>query len=108
MYSATMASFAGQFSQYFDRRLLDKTGLTGMFDIHMDLVPDETVPQIDLRAVETGDAMAGLRAMGRWQQQRYGGVIVPALRNQLGLRVQSGKGPGDTLVIDHIERPSPN
>ena len=52
--------------------------------------------------------MAGLRAMIRWQQQRYGGVIIPALQNQLGLKVESGKGPGDTLVIDHIERPSPN
>jgi uncharacterized protein (TIGR03435 family) len=52
--------------------------------------------------------MAGLRAFADWQQQRYGGVIVAALQNQLGLTVESGKGPGDTLVIDHIERPSPN
>jgi uncharacterized protein (TIGR03435 family) len=52
--------------------------------------------------------MADLRAMIRGQQQRYGGVIVPALQNQLGLTLESGKGPGDTLIIDHIERPSPN
>jgi bla regulator protein blaR1 len=108
MYSATIASFASQLSQYFDRRLIDKTGLTGMFDIHMDLVPEDAGPSPFASAENRGDPMAGLRAMTSWQQQRYGGVIVPALQNQLGLKVESGKGPGDTLVIDHIERPSPN
>jgi uncharacterized protein (TIGR03435 family) len=77
----------------------------------MDLVPDDNAPKLDLQAVfnETpGDAMAGLTAINRFQQQAYGAVIVPALQKQLGLTVESGKGPGDTLVIDHIERPSPN
>jgi bla regulator protein blaR1 len=108
MYSTTMASFAGQLSQYFERRLIDKTGLTGMFDIHMDLVPEDAGPSPLASAENQGYVMGGLRAMASWEQQRYGGVIVPALRNQLGLKVESGKGPGDTLVIDHIERPSPN
>jgi len=106
MYSATMGTFAGQIAQYFDRRLIDKTGLSGVFDIHMDLVPEDAGPPP--LAENPGDAMVGLRAMAGWWQQRYGGVIVPALQKQLGLTVESGKGPGDTLVIDHIERPSPN
>jgi uncharacterized protein (TIGR03435 family) len=110
MYSVTMADFAGQISRYFDRRLIDNTGLTGVFDIHMDLVPEDSPsPEpTDAAPPPVGDPMADLRAMMRGQQQRYGGVIVPALRNQLGLTVESGKGPGDALVIDHIERPSPN
>ena len=110
MYSATMADFAGQISRYFDRRLIDNTGITGVFDIHMDLVPEDSPPRgpTDAAPPPAGDPMADLRAMFRGQQQRYGGVIVPALRNQLGLTVESGKGPGDTLVIDYIQRPSPN
>jgi uncharacterized protein (TIGR03435 family) len=107
MYSVTMAGFANQISRWFDRRLVDKTGLTGVFDIHMELVPEDAGPPPS--AVENpGDAMAGLRAFAGWGQRQYGGVIVPALQNQLGLKVESGKGPGDTLVIDHIERPSSN
>jgi bla regulator protein blaR1 len=106
MYSAAMAGFASQISQYFDRRLIDRTGLTGMYDIHMNLAPEDAGPPP--LAENPGDAMAGLRAMNSWQQQRYGDVIVPALQSQLGLKVESGKGPGDALVIDHIERPSPN
>jgi uncharacterized protein (TIGR03435 family) len=110
MHSATMAGFAGQISQYFDRHLIDKTGLAGVFDIHMDLVrenspspePTDSVPPLP------GDAMSGLRALISRQQRLYGGVIIPALQNQLGLKVESGKGPGDMLVIDHVERPSPN
>ena len=111
MYSVTMASFAATISNYFDRHLIDKTGLSGVFDIHMSLVRDDAVPPPNLAAVEgenPSDAMAALRAFASFQQQAYGGVIVPALQNQLGLKVESGKGPGDTLVIDHIERPSPN
>ncbi len=110
MYSATMADLAGQISRYFDRRLIDNTGLTGVFDIHMDLVPEDSPsPEpADAAPPPAGDPMADLRAMIRGQQQRYGGVIVPALQKQLGLKVESGKGPGDTLVIDSIERPSPN
>jgi len=108
MYSVTMTFFVGQISHYFDRHLIDKTGLTGVFDIHMDLVPEDAGPS-PLASVENrADPMASLRAVNSWQQQRYGGVIIPALQNQLGLKVESGKGPGDTLVIDHIERPSPN
>jgi uncharacterized protein (TIGR03435 family) len=111
MYSVPMTRFVNQISGYFDRRLIDKSGLTGVFDIHMDLVPDDAVPRFNPSAVENenpGDATAGLRAFNGWQQRAYGGVIVPALQKQLGLTVEPGKGPGDTLVIDHIERPSPN
>jgi uncharacterized protein (TIGR03435 family) len=109
MYSATMADFAGQISRYFDRRLIDSTGLTGVFDIHMELVPEDSPSLEPTNAAPpaAGDPL-GLRTMIRSQQQRYGNVIVPALQKQLGLTVESGKGPGDTLVIDHIERPSPN
>jgi uncharacterized protein (TIGR03435 family) len=34
--------------------------------------------------------------------------FIAALRNQLGLDVRASKGPRDFLVIDHVERPTPN
>jgi uncharacterized protein (TIGR03435 family) len=30
------------------------------------------------------------------------------LQEQLGLRIDAQKGPVDTLVIDHVEKPSEN
>jgi uncharacterized protein (TIGR03435 family) len=35
-------------------------------------------------------------------------AVVAALKNQLGLDVRPSKGPRDFLVIDHVERPTPN
>ena len=34
--------------------------------------------------------------------------ILSALQEQLGLKLTSSKGPVEVLVIDHVERPSPN
>ncbi len=107
MYGATLADFAGQISRYFDRRLIDNTGLTGVFDIRMNLVPEDS-PSPEPAPPLASDPMAELRAVIHGQQRKYGGVIVPALQHQLGLTVESGKGPADTLVIDQIQRPSPN
>ena len=34
--------------------------------------------------------------------------IFPAIQEQLGLRLESKKGPVDILNIDHVEKPSEN
>ena len=34
--------------------------------------------------------------------------LFTALQEQLGLKPESQKGPVDTIVVDHVERPSPN
>jgi uncharacterized protein (TIGR03435 family) len=35
-------------------------------------------------------------------------TIFAALQEQLGLRLQAGKGQVEVLLIDHVQRPSPN
>ena len=73
--------------------VIDRTGLKGMFDIHLEwdfIRPDEVPPDVGV-ASDPPDTS-----------------IVSAIRKQLGLEVRRGKGPREFIVIDHLERPSSN
>jgi uncharacterized protein (TIGR03435 family) len=69
-------------SQQLGTRVIDKTGLAGKYDFTLQWAPDE----------DPGG----------------GPSIFTAVREQLGLRLESAKLPVECLVIDHVERPSPN
>jgi hypothetical protein len=92
----TLDEFAKLFlSGYRGRFVIDKTGLTGKFDIHLE---SEIGAEVRQRADPSGDLFGPSMAP----------PLPEALQQQLGLRLESTKGPVEFLVIDHIERPSPN
>jgi hypothetical protein len=92
----TLDEFAKLFlSGYRGRFVIDKTGLTGKFDIHLE---SEIGAEVRQRADPSGDLRGPSTAP----------PLPAALQQQLGLRLESTKGPVEFLVIDHIERPSPN
>ena len=84
--AATMTDLANALADEVHRPVIDKTGLTGHADI--------TLKWSDDVAAEAG----GPNIIS----------IFTAVEEQLGLKLQSAKGPVDTLVIDHIEMPSQN
>lgn len=67
------------------RNVIDKTGLTGNYDIDLKWTPDDQEG--------TSDA---------------GPTLFTALEEQLGFKLVPSKGPIDTFVIDHVEKPSEN
>jgi uncharacterized protein (TIGR03435 family) len=67
------------------RVVIDKTGLTGGYDFTLNWTPDGQQ--------ETADSEPD---------------IFTAVEEQLGLKLVPAKGPVDTVVVDRIERPSPN
>lgn len=72
-------------SQVAGRTVIDKTGLTGNFDLELKWTPDDQQG--------TPDA---------------GATLFTALQEQLGLKLRPAKATVPSLVIDHVERPSPN
>jgi uncharacterized protein (TIGR03435 family) len=75
------------------RPVVDRTGLTGAFDFVIEFTPEfpNATPQVN----NPEPAAPSL-------------PFLDALREQLGLKVESQKGSVDVLVADHVERPSEN
>lgn len=103
-YGVTMAEFAGRMLESnVDRPILDRTGLTGRFDIHLEFARDNAMSgPIRLNGAD-GPGLPPSPA-----DTTTGPSIFTALREQLGLKLSADKGPVDVLVIDHVEKPSAN
>lgn len=91
----TMKDFASTLSTVLKRTVIDKTGLNGTYDIGLKWTPDEPPASLPSDAQAT-------------PQAEPGPSIFTAISEQLGLRLESQKGPVEVIVIDHAEKPSPN
>lgn len=91
----TMDMLAQFLGQSVDRTVVDRTGLSGVFDFTLEFAP------------ELGPgSQSGATASA--SDPSVPPSIFTALQEQLGLKLESQKGPVDVLVIDHVEQPTPN
>jgi uncharacterized protein (TIGR03435 family) len=98
-FAAPMEMLGNILSNTMGRPVIDKTGLTGKYDFVLEWTPD---PGADARAQGFGDGITEpAPAPG-------GPTIFTALQEQLGLRLESQKGPVPNIVIDRAEKPSEN
>jgi uncharacterized protein (TIGR03435 family) len=81
--STTMPRFATNLSAIVDRMVLDKTGLTGSFDIDLEWTPDPAGSGADPS-------------------------LLVALHEQLALKLELARGPVEVLVIDSADQPTPD
>lgn len=79
--------------QKLGREVVDRTGLTGNYDFMLKFTPFPMDASPDDVADSSGSPYP---------------YIFTALQEQLGLKLESTRGPVETIVIDHIERPSEN
>ncbi len=84
-HNLSMTSLASSLTNEVHRTVIDKTGLAGKYDLGLKWSTDDGTAQAD-SAPE----------------------IFTALQEQLGLKLQPGKGPVETLVVDSVEMPSEN
>jgi uncharacterized protein (TIGR03435 family) len=68
------------------RPMIDKTGLTGAVDFSLEWTPDGAEAPVDSNTLS----------------------LQEALKEQLGIRLQSDKASTSVLVLDHVEHPSAN
>jgi uncharacterized protein (TIGR03435 family) len=94
----TMTKLTQSLTQILARELgrivIDETGVEGRYDLALLWTPD------------TGSA--SLTNASNESSASAGPSIFTALQEQLGLKLESTKGPVETLVIDHVEQPTEN
>ena len=92
----TIAMFASVLSGNAGRTVIDRTGLAGSFDIELNFDPSSA-------AQAPPGAPPGPQPIDDSKPS-----IFTALQEQLGLRLDGTQGPVQFIVIDRIERPTPD
>ena len=88
-----MADLAGTVSYLIgDRTIVDKTEFTGAFDVHLRWTPGPN---------ETGGTVPP-------SSDDVNQSIFTVLQDQLGLKLKTGRAPVEVIVIDSVEKPTPN
>jgi uncharacterized protein (TIGR03435 family) len=100
--AASMSQLAKTLSGPVGRPVTDETGLGGTYDFTLRWTPDESEP--DWLAALPPEVRAQLPP----REAPTGPSIFTALQEQLGLKLETRKVTIETLVIDHVERPSEN
>ena len=93
----TLGILTNILSRQVDRTVVDRTGLTGTFDIELEFAPESLRP-----------LSASTDPSGNRPQTDDRPSIFSALQDQLGLKLDSQKAPADYIVVDHVERPTEN
>jgi len=89
-YTVNMQDLADALTLRLERVVLDTTGITGTFDI-------KTSPWTSITVGGREPA-----------SDANGASLFAVLEEQLGLKLESGKAPVETLVVEHVEAPSGN
>jgi uncharacterized protein (TIGR03435 family) len=97
MLTTTLASVLG-------RAVLDQTGLQGRYDFTLEFMPE--AGQLQWEGKPAGP-VAGPEGAGAPDPSGRPSIFT-AIQQQLGLKLESTRGPVEFIVIDRVERPSAN
>ena len=89
-------AFTQELSTDLGRVVIDKTGIAGRYDISLKWTPQTATPVANIGTVNTANAPDSEPS------------IFTSIKEQLGLKLESAKGPVQVLVIDHVEMPQEN
>jgi uncharacterized protein (TIGR03435 family) len=98
----SMVQLALSLSRHVNRIVMDKTGLTGIFDFELQWTPD------GLPARAPGTAADQPIRLNGTDVDPNGPSIFTAMQEQLGLKLESTRGPIEVHVIDSVAQPTPD
>jgi uncharacterized protein (TIGR03435 family) len=93
MDAITVGQFAETLSGALQRPIVDRTGITGVYDFHFESSVEDTLYHTMLEHAQPTDNPPS---------------VFDAIQQQLGLKLESTKAPVEVLVIDHAEKPADN
>jgi uncharacterized protein (TIGR03435 family) len=93
-----LANFIQALSQQLGRPVIDKTELKGLYDIKLQWTPE----------LGQGPVAPGGPEPPPPPAEFSGPSIFTAVQEQLGLRLESTKGPVEVLIIDSVQKPTEN
>jgi uncharacterized protein (TIGR03435 family) len=96
MKGAAMGSLVNLLPQMVGRQVIDRTGLTGLYDFTLTWLPEPAI----------GTSLLGLPPVAQPPADPNAPNIFTALQEQLGLKLESGRGPVEVIVIDRLEKPT--
>jgi uncharacterized protein (TIGR03435 family) len=99
----SMADLARNINLNVDRPVIDKTGLTGLFDFHLEYVPNRF--RFSGPVLLNGAARPDIPDSS---DDANGPSIYTALKEQLGLKLSPANGKVEVVIIDNVEKPSPD
>ena len=91
----TLDAFARFLATPAQRPVIDRTGLSGLFDLELEVTAELGPPPPPPGAADTVD-------------RAFSPSILTALQEQLGLKLDARRGPIDVIVIDRVELLVPN
>jgi uncharacterized protein (TIGR03435 family) len=101
----TLDMLAHSLSPQLGHTVLDKTGLTGRYDYTLQWTPDDAMMPM---GGGPGGGPGGAPGHEANTAEPGGPSLFTAIEEQLGLKLESTKGPVDVIVIDHLDLPSAN
>jgi bla regulator protein blaR1 len=96
----SIVNLASFLSDPLGRKIIDKTGISGLYDINIQWAPDPGQP--DLTGMPKPPGFQPPPA------ENTAPSIFIAIQEQLGLKLEPDKGPVDFFIIDSVEKPSEN
>jgi uncharacterized protein (TIGR03435 family) len=108
MSGSTMRQFAQGLSRLAGRTVVDKTGIEGQFDFHLEFTPDPGMSTFGPPGMRPPNDGSAANSSSPLPPTGSGPDLFVALREQTGLKLSSEKAPVSVLIIDHVEKPTAN